>query len=201
MLTNSFRETTYIEGGATAALGSIGSFITVLFYCQAIKSLPKKINLLYKACFNLIKDKTNLGINSSKAFAGFLALIATASLGYLGYYSMTGFYIAVLTAFQCTPNPGELCWLTNSLELSSLWVEALARFQQAATGMINTSALVPAITKLLNKLNSTNKIEHKVQLTNSPPTQTISHFGLFSCCNTSQEDTEHTLLLDAEVSM
>lgn len=178
MITTPLAKGAYVAGSTVAIFGAIGSFITTLFYCQAISSVPKKVKLLYEAWCDLLEKDLGLGANSSKLLGGFLALITAASLSYVGYYSMAGFYLAILTALECTSVSGELCWLTQALDLSSIWIDVLATFQQVITGMVNASALIPAFTKFL-KLAT---IQSGSSTNNSALNSSINSCAFFDCC-------------------
>ncbi len=135
----------YVGGSFAAAFGAIGSIITVLFYCQAISSIPGRIEALYEGLSNFFEQYMGFGPTSSKMLSGFLTVITIGALSYGGYYSMAGFGVAVSAALQCTP-AGELCWLSNLLDISSAWIDFLAIFEQAASGLVNASALISATT-------------------------------------------------------
>lgn len=140
----------YVGGSFAAIFGAVGSIITTLFYCQAISSIPDKIKTLYESWSNLLEQNIGFGPASSKILGGFLAMITAGVLGYVGYYSMAGFGVAVSAALQCAP-AGELCWLSNLLDISSAWIDVLATFQQVVSGLVNTSALIPAFSKFVEK--------------------------------------------------
>ena len=154
MIAGGLNTAAYASGTAAAALGALGSFITTLFYCQAIKGVPGKIKALYDAWQELLETKLSMGSKSSAVAAGFLALITAGAMGYAGYYSMTGFYVAILNALQCSSTPGELCWLTNAVGLSSAAMDFIATVEQILSGMVNTSAIIPPFAKMLKAVST-----------------------------------------------
>ncbi len=187
---------TYAAGGAVVLFGAIGSFITTLFYCQAISSVPKKLNLLYQAWCNLLEHNLGFGAKSSQLLGGSLALITAASLSYVGYYSMAGFYLAVLTALECTPVEGELCWFTKAVDLSSLWMDVLCIFQQVITGMVNASALIPAFTKFIEC--ATVKTESASTALNVADSQSSGTWCCLFTCFQPENEEEARLVADSQ---
>lgn len=142
----------YVAGSASALFGIVGSFITVIFYCQAAKSVPAKLKILYHAWRDLLHHNLGMSNNFSGVLGGIFAFMTAACLGYVGYYSMTGFYFAVLSALACSPVVGEMCWFTSALNLSLSWADILATLQQVLVGLVNTGALIPIFVKFLDKL-------------------------------------------------
>jgi len=179
MASNHLSIKSYMAGSATAIFGIVGALLTMLFYCQAIKSIPQKMRALYHSWCHFIGNNLGFDPNSMKVkvISGLLTTITAGLLGYTGYYSMEGFNVAVLTALQCMPNSGELCWLTNALGLSSALIDFLAKTQQCITGLVNTSALVPAFKKFLQSLTVNISSNHPVPAipSNDTPNCSINH--------------------------
>lgn len=168
MISGNLDASGYAAGSAEAAFGAMGSFIEVLFFCHAIKGIPAKVMALYDAWRDLLKENLSLGAKSSAVLGGFLALITAAAIGYVGYYSMSGYYIAILNALKCSSAAGELCWLSNALDLSSIAIDFIAKVQQACVGMVNASAIVPVFTKLLQAATIANSALQRSESLDSP---------------------------------
>lgn len=149
MISDRLGASEYASGVAVAAFGAMGSFIEVLFFCQAIKGIPAKTRALYNAWRDLVEKNLGLGPKASAITGGILALMTASCLGYVGYYAVVGYYVAVSSALSCSPRGGELCWLSNALNLSVAAMDFIATVQQIGIGMINTSAIIPVFTKLL----------------------------------------------------
>ncbi len=120
-------------------LGALGSAITLLFYGNAIKSIPGKISELY----NTLRMCT-------KFLDGLLSFILVSGVGSLGYYSMDGFGVSIRNGLE---SGGEIDYLSS--EFDSM-IEFIIQF---IVGLINTSAMIPAVTKVVEQYCSTRTID------------------------------------------